>query len=138
VAAAEAVAGHIRVAVAFETLEYLRRGGRIGRATAFLGGLLRLKPILTVKDGEAFPVTRARSRAKAIDELLALCTEASGVTDIVILHTTTPGDAAALAARARQAAPDARLYEGRFGPVLGVHGGPGMLGIAVVARGGDS
>lgn len=72
-AAAESVAGRLRIAVAFETLEYLRRGGRIGRATAFLGGLLRLKPILTVKDGETFPVTRVRSRAKALDELFALC-----------------------------------------------------------------
>jgi DegV family protein with EDD domain len=134
VSAAESVARRIRVAVAFETLEYLRRGGRIGRAAAFLGGLLRLKPILTVKDGEAFPVTRARSRAKAIDELLALCTASGPPTDIVVLHTTTPDDAAGLAARAKALAPAARSYEGRFGPVLGVHGGPGMLGIAVVSE----
>ena len=71
VAAAESVASRLHVAVAFETLEYLRRGGRIGRARAFLGSLLRLKPILTVQDGEAAPLTRARSRSKAIDELLA-------------------------------------------------------------------
>jgi DegV family protein with EDD domain len=131
-AAAESVAGRLRVAVAFETLEYLRRGGRIGRARAFLGGLLRLKPILTVKDGEAFPVTRARSRARAIDHLLSLCTETPGVSDVVVAHTTTPADAEALASRARQALPGATVLLGRFGPVLGVHGGPGMLGIAVV------
>ena len=132
-AAAEAVAGRLHIAVAFETLEYLRRGGRIGRATAFLGGMLRLRPILTVKDGEAFPVTRARSRAKAIDELFKLVTENTGITDIVVLHTTTPDEADALAARARAAAPQATIYLGRFGPVLGVHGGPGMLGICVAA-----
>jgi DegV family protein with EDD domain len=132
-AAATAVAARLHIAVAFETLEYLRRGGRIGRARAFLGGLLRLKPILTVKDGEAFPVTRARSRAKAIDELFSLCTKHTGISDVVVLHTTTPEDAAALAQRAREALPDATVYEGRFGPVLGVHGGPGMLGICVVA-----
>lgn len=132
VAAADAVARRLRIAVAFETLEYLRRGGRIGRARAFLGGLLRLKPILTVKDGETFPVTRARSRAKAIEELFALVTKHRRVTDVVVLYTTTPEDAEALAERARAAVPDATVYRGRFGPVLGVHGGPGMLGIAVV------
>ncbi len=126
------MASRLHIAVAFETLEYLRRGGRIGRAAAFLGGLLRLKPILTVKDGEAFPVTRVRSRAKAIDELFALVTTHAPVEHIAVLHTTTPDDEQALAARAQSAAPTATLYHGRFGPVLGVHGGPGMLGIAVV------
>lgn len=131
-AAAENIATRIRVAVAFETLEYLRRGGRIGRARAFVGGLLRLKPVLTVKDGEAFPVTRARSRAKAIDELFALCTQMSSVSDIAVMHTTTPDEANQLAERARQAVPGATVYLGRFGPVLGVHGGPGMIGLAAV------
>ena len=132
VAAAESVSGRLHIAVAFETLEYLRRGGRIGRARAFLGGLLRLKPILTVKDGEAYPVTRVRSRGKALDELFALCAQDRRIDEIAVLHTTTPEDAAALAARAGAACPGAPLHLGRFGPVLGVHGGPGMLGIAVV------
>lgn len=131
VAAADAVSKRLDIAVAFETLEYLRRGGRIGRARAFLGGILRLKPILTVRDGEAYPVTRARSRAKAIEELFSLVTRHPRVTDVVVLHTTTPEDAEALAQRARAAVPNATVYLGRFGPVLGVHGGPGMLGIAV-------
>lgn len=132
VAAAESVGARLRIAVAFETLEYLRRGGRIGRARAFLGGLLKLKPILTVKDGEAHPVTRVRSRAKALDELFALCPQGHRIEEIAILNTTTPDDAAALAARVRAACPYVPLHLGRFGPVLGVHGGPGMLGIAVV------
>lgn len=132
VAAAESVAARLHVAVAFESLEYLRRGGRIGRARAFLGGLLRLKPILTVKDGEAFPVTRARSRSKAIDELFALTEKHAPIEEMVVLHTTTPADVEALAARVRAAYPSVPLHLGRFGPVLGVHGGPGMLGIAVV------
>lgn len=131
-AAAESVASRLRIAVTFETLEYLRRGGRIGRAKAFLGGLLRLKPILTVKDGEAYPVTRTRSRAKALDELFELC-GLPGVSEAAVLHTTTPDEASELAARARAALPGVTVHEGRFGPALGVHGGPGMIGIAVVA-----
>jgi DegV family protein with EDD domain len=133
VAAAESVAGRLHIAVAFETLEYLRRGGRIGRATAFVGGFLRLKPILTVKDGETFPVTRVRSRARALDELFALCAKDERIDEIAIMHTTTPEDAAALAERTRAARPGVPLHLGRFGPALGVHGGPGMLGFAVVA-----
>jgi DegV family protein with EDD domain len=133
-AAAESVAGRLRIGVAFETLEYLRRGGRIGRATAFVGGLLHLKPILTVKDGEAFPVTRVRSRAKAIGELLALATRHEPE-EIAVMHTTTPEDAEALAEQVRVARPGVPLHVGRFGPVLGVHGGPGMLGLAVVEAG---
>ncbi|MDE3096463.1 MAG: DegV family protein [Chloroflexota bacterium] len=134
VAAAESTARRLHVAVALETLEFLRRGGRIGRAQAFLGGLLRLKPVITVRDGEVVPLTRARSRAKALDELYALVAHAERVTEIAVLHTTTPDDAAHLAERARAASPDARLVVGRFGPALGVHGGPGMVGIAVVTE----
>jgi len=131
---AEETSRQIHVAVAFEALDFLRRGGRIGRATAFVGGMLRLKPILTVKDGETHPLSRARSRGKAIEELLSLATRYEGVSDIVVLHTTTPDDAEQLADRARRARPDARFVVGRFGPALGVHGGPGMLGIAVAAQ----
>jgi DegV family protein with EDD domain len=131
-AAAESVAARMHVLVAFETLEYLRRGGRIGRAQAFVGGLLGVKPILTVKDGEAFPVTRVRSRTKAIDQLFSLCSRFDSVAEVAVLHTTTPEDAERLAARAREALPGVTVHLGRFGPVLGVHGGPGMLGIAVV------
>ncbi len=131
-AAAEAAATKLHVAVAFESLEYLRRGGRIGRAKAFLGGLLRLKPILTVKDGEVAPLTRARSRAKAIDELFSLAITIDNVAEAVVLHTTTPDDASALAERVRAQLPGVTVHLGRFGTALGVHGGPGMLGIAVI------
>lgn len=131
-AAAEAASKKLHVAVAFESLEYLRRGGRIGRAKAFLGGLMRLKPILTVKDGESAPLTRVRSRAKALDELFKLAITIDNVAEAVILHTTTPDDASALAERVRAQLPGVTVHLGRFGPVLGVHGGPGMLGIAVI------
>jgi fatty acid-binding protein DegV len=79
-------------------------------------------------------VTRARSREKAIEELFSLCTKHTGISEAVVLHTTTPDDAARLAERARAALPGVTVHQGRFGPVLGVHGGPGMLGLAVVAN----
>lgn len=133
-AAAESVARRIKLLVTFETLDYLRRGGRIGRASAFVGGLLKLKPILTVKDGEAHPVARVRSRQKALDELFDLAMETKDVEDAVVLHTTTPEEAETLAQRVKAACPDTSLIVGRFGPALGVHGGPGMIGLAVVER----
>ena len=132
-AAAESVARRLKLLVTFESLEYLRRGGRIGRASAFVGGLLKLKPVLTVKDGEAHPVARVRSRQKALDQLLALAITNDRIDEAVVLHTTTPDDAEGLAARVRASCPGVPILVGRFGPVLGVHGGPGMLGLAVVA-----
>jgi len=131
-AVAESAASRIKLLVTFETLEYLRRGGRIGRASAFLGGLLKLKPVLTVKDGEAHPVARVRSRQKALDELLALALSAERLDEVAVLHTTTPQDAEDLAARVRESRPGVPLHLGRFGPALGVHGGPGMVGLAVI------
>jgi DegV family protein with EDD domain len=131
-AEAESVARRVKLLVTFETLDYLRRGGRIGRASAFVGGLLKLKPILTIQDGEAHPVSRVRSRQKALDALFALALESEAIDDAAVLHTTSPDEAEALAARVREARPAARLTVGRFGPVLGVHGGPGMIGLAVV------
>lgn len=131
-AAAESVARRLKLLVTFETLEYLRRGGRIGRASAFVGGLLKLKPILTVQNGETHPVARVRSRQKALDELLSLALSAERLDDVAVMHTTTPQDAEDLAARVREARPGVPVHIGRFGPALGVHGGPGMLGLAVV------
>jgi len=131
-AVAESVAGRLKLLVTFETLEYLRRGGRIGRASAFVGGLLKLKPILTVKDGEAHPVARVRSRQKALDELLALALSSKRLAEVAVMHSTTPQEADDLAARVRESRPGVPLHVGRFGPALGVHGGPGMLGLAVL------
>lgn len=121
-----------RLAVALATLEYLRRGGRIGRAQAFLGGLLRLKPILTIRDGEAFPISRVRTRRKALDEVLRLCLSDGEVVEAAVMHATTPDDARFLGDEISRRCPGATIHTGRFGPVLGVHGGPGLIGVCVV------
>lgn len=120
------------IAVALDTLEYLRRGGRIGRAQAFLGGILRLKPILSIRDGEVHPISRVRTRRKALDEVLRICTEGQPVEEAAIMHATTPDDARRLADEVARRWPGAQIHIGRFGPVLGAHGGPGLIGVAVV------
>jgi DegV family protein with EDD domain len=131
-AAARSVLARHRLAVAVDTLEYLRRGGRIGRAAAFLGGLLRVKPILTIRDGEAFPLARVRTRRKALEELLRICLEQGHVQEAAVMHATTPEDADFLAKEVAQRCPGVPVHTGRIGPVIGVHGGPGLIGLSVV------
>jgi DegV family protein with EDD domain len=131
--AARSVLRRERIAVGLDTLEYLRRGGRIGRAQAFLGGLLRLKPILTLRDGQTFPLTRVRTRPKMLAGVLRLCLEPGGeVQEAAVMHATTPEDARSLADELEGRHPGVPVRIGRFGPALGVHGGPGMVGLVVV------
>ncbi len=122
----------VHVFALLETLEYLRRGGRIGRATAFLGGVLSLKPILRIHDGEVHPAARVRTRRKAIDKMLELAMAYENIGEAAIMHGTTPEDAEALARRATERLPGVPVHTGHIGPVIGVHGGPGILGIIVV------
>jgi len=131
-AAARSVLRRQRLAVALDTLEYLRRGGRIGRAQAFLGSLLRLKPIVTVRDGETYPLARVRTRKKALEEVLRICLEGGVVEQAAVMYATNPDDAHELAAEIRRRAPSASVHVGRIGPVIGVHGGPGLIGVSVV------
>ncbi len=129
---ARSVLGRQRLAVALDTLEYLRRGGRIGRATAFIGGLLRLKPILTIRDGVASPLSRVRTRKKALDELLRVCLEPGDIEEAIVMHTTDIDDAVYLTEEIRRRFPNIPIHAGRIGPVIGVHAGPGLIGLAVI------
>jgi DegV family protein with EDD domain len=132
--AARSVLRRQRLAVALDTLEYLRRGGRIGRAQAFLGGLLRLKPILTIRDGEAYPLARVRTRRKALDEVLRICLEGVAITDAAVMDATTPDDARYVADEIVRRQPGVPVHTGRLGPVIGVHAGPGLIGLTVVTE----
>jgi DegV family protein with EDD domain len=131
-AAARSVLRRQRLAVTLDTLEYLRRGGRIGRATAFVGGLLRLKPIVTIRDGETHPLGRARTRRRALDEMLRICLDEGAVEQAIVMDSTTPDDARYLIDEVTKRCPGVPVHSGEIGPVIGVHGGPGMIGLAVV------
>jgi DegV family protein with EDD domain len=115
-----------------DTLEYLRRGGRIGRAAEFVGSLLRLKPLLSLQGGEVVPIGRVRTKARALDELLERAAALQPIERMMAVHATTPDELDALAARLRALAPEAPITTGRIGPVIGVHGGPGLLAFAIV------
>jgi DegV family protein with EDD domain len=132
VAAARSVCRRVHALALLETLEYLRRGGRIGRAQAFLGSVLNLKPIIAIRDGVVHPVARVRTRARALDQLFRYAMAYGDLEDVAIMHGTTPEDAEMLAQRVREHLPGVPVCVGRLGPALGVHGGPGIIGIVVV------
>ena len=130
-AAARGIVDDIHLLVLFDTLKYIARGGRIGRAKALLGSILNVKPLLTIKDGEFVPVGQVRSRAKGIERLFELARDASNnIAELAVIHSTTPDEAETLAKRLREFLPADKIHIARFGPVLGVHGGPGVLAVA--------
>jgi len=116
----------------FDTLKYLLLGGRIGKAKALLGGVLNLKPVLTLRDGELHPIGNVRTKGKAIDRLTEFVKNALGIQELAVVHTTTPDDASRLKDILSPLVGKNRLHLARMGPALGVHGGPGVL--AVVFR----
>jgi DegV family protein with EDD domain len=120
------------VRMALETLEYLRRGGRIGKAQAFLGTMLKVIPILGIKDGEVFPYVREHSRARAIEHLYDFASDFSRIEGIGVEHATTPDEAETLVKRLKAKFPRTRIYLSRVSPVIGAHVGPGVLGVAVL------
>ena len=115
-----------------DTLEYLRRGGRIGRAGEVLGSLLQVKPLLSLRNGEIEPIGRVRTKQKAIEDLLRRAAELRPFEQMMASHAAAPDDLDQLAARLRALAPDVPLVTGEVGPVIGVHAGPGLLAFAVV------
>jgi DegV family protein with EDD domain len=118
--------------MAFDTLEYLKRGGRIGTAQAFLGSMLKVNPVLTIKNGVTEGVARLRSRAKAIDYLCDFAMSFPDVEEIAIEDATTPEEAAALVRRLScRFSPDT-IIRTKVSPVIGTHVGPRVLGVGVL------
>ncbi|MCY3913489.1 MAG: DegV family protein [Chloroflexi bacterium] len=117
--------------ITVDTLKYLKMGGRIGKAQAFLGGLLDFKPIVCVRDGEVHPVERPRTRRRAIARLTSIVRDLAPIRSLHVSYTTGAQDAVVIRdALADLVDPDA-LVESRFGPVLGTHLGPNTIGVAV-------
>jgi len=111
----------------FDTLEYLRKGGRIGRAQALLGGLLKITPILTLREGIVTPVQRTRSRTQAIDALVNLVKGANKIDALMLEHATTPDDLEILAKRVAEFYPRDKTYFSTVNAVIGAHVGPHVL-----------
>jgi len=122
----------VHVRVSFDTLEYLRRGGRIGKAQALLGSLLKVNPVVGVKDGATFPIARPRNRAQAMDFLVNFVKGFSRIEAVAIEDATTPNDLQTLAERLKDVVPPERIYHSKVSPVVGTHVGPHALAVAVL------
>lgn len=136
----EAMRHRIHLLFVVDTLEYLARGGRIGQAQAWFGGLLGIKPILGVVNGEVVPVDRVRGGANAQARLVALLkerVEAGRPVVVGIAHAAAPEWAARLRGLLHGAFEIAELLESEIGPVVGTHVGPGCVGAAVFQPTGD-
>lgn len=121
----------VHVVCLVDTLEYLQRGGRIGRARAFLGTLLNIRPILKLEDGEVQPLEKVRTRSKAIDWLVEFVELFPQIDRLAILHSNSPSDVEMLLRRLEPLYPRDRIMVGHYGPVIGAHVGPGGIGIVV-------
>jgi DegV family protein with EDD domain len=117
---------------AFDTLEYLERGGRIGKAQAFLGSLLKVNPIIGLKDGEVYPIGRERSRAKAIDRLYDFATSFGNVEGLAVEYAADLNEANKLVQRLRSVYSEIPIYLSRTSPAIGTHTGPGLIVVTVL------
>jgi DegV family protein with EDD domain len=136
--AAADVAARCRMFFSVETLDRLRRGGRIGAAAALLGTALSVKPLLHVAQGRILPLEKVRTTAKAAQRLVELAVKAAGdgPVDLAVHHLGAAARAEEVAARLRERLPEAaRLLVSEVGAVIGAHVGMGLLGVVVVPRG---
>jgi DegV family protein with EDD domain len=135
--AAADVAARCRVFFCVDTLDRLRRGGRIGAAAALLGSALAVKPLLHVAQGRIVPLEKVRTTARAAQRMVELAVRAAGdgPVDLAVHHLGAAERADELAQRLRDRLPRvARLLVTEVGAVIGAHAGTGLLGIVVVPR----
>ena len=116
----------------FETLEYLQKGGRIGKAQALVGSILKIKPMIIVRNGEVHPLGKARTFPKALAQMKETVRGFAPIDSLAVMHSTTPELAFEVAEDLGDMLPrGAEPHIARFGPALGVYAGPGALGIAL-------
>ncbi|MFC1984389.1 DegV family protein [Chloroflexota bacterium] len=116
----------------FDTLKYLAKGGRIGKAQGLLGAVLSIKPVLTVKNGEMSPLTRLRSRAAGMDYLYNFAAGFSHIEELAVEHATTPDDADRLIERLGSLFPKEHIYRSTISPVVGTYAGPGAMAVTIL------
>jgi DegV family protein with EDD domain len=132
-ARAEEAREELKMWFAVDTLEFLKRSGRIGAASAWIGSTLKIKPILTLEQ-EITPVERVRTSGRAFERMVAYAEERhdAGANGWVVQHIQSRDEAERLAERCRHVFESDPLFVSEIGPVLGVHTGPGLLGVGGV------
>ena len=136
------IAGRVRQSLglhhglfALDTLEYLQKGGRIGKAQAFVGSILNVKPILGLEDGAVLPIERARNLQRGLRRLLELAHQEAPLTRLAVIHSTDPLMARGLRQELSDLLPEDQIISARFGATLGTYIGPGGLGVALIRAG---
>lgn len=114
-----------------ETLDHLRRGGRIGKAAQMVGSILQLRPLLRVEEGQVVPFERTRTRSKAIASLVRFTRELAAIEQAAVIYNTTHEEALQLAAQIGEVAHKDNIPVVQFGPVISTHVGPGVLGVVL-------
>lgn len=130
----EFVRDNMRIGFVVDSLEHLQKGGRIGKASVFLGTLLSVKPMLSIREGEVSPLDKVRTRRRAVERLVEwLAGEVGTERDVHIgvVHLNAPEDAEALRQRCAQTFRSTTVFISELGAVLGVHVGPGTVGVCV-------
>jgi DegV family protein with EDD domain len=132
VAQVEEARARLRIFALLETLEFLQRGGRVGRAAALAGTLLSVKPILTVRDGEVAPLERVRTMNGALRRLVELVVGLGPIEKLGVIDGDAVSNAEEVARQLQAHYPELTVDRGELGPVVGTHGGPGVVGVAVL------
>jgi DegV family protein with EDD domain len=124
--------GRVRILALLETLEFLQRGGRIGRAAAFAGTLLSVKPILSVRDGDVAPVERVRTMNGALRRMVELVVANGPLERLGVIDGDAAANAAQVAGQLAARYPELTVERGELGPVVGTHSGPGVVGVGML------
>ena len=120
--------------MAFDTLKYLARGGRIGKAKGLLGVLLSVKPVLTLKDGEVSPLTQVRTMKAGMDVLYNFAAGYKVIDEMAVEYATTPDIADSLIDRLSSLYPKEKIYRTTVSPVLGAYTGPSVISVSVMGK----
>lgn len=132
VSAAQARAGRSYAFAMVDTLEYLQRGGRIGKAQAFMGSLLKVKPILKVANGEVLPVDRPRNLRRGLQRLEELVREQGPASKLAVAYTTDAGPAEEMRNRLSDLVDPENTYTLQVGSAIGAHIGPGAVAVSTL------
>ena len=133
-AAARSVMARNRVVVTLDTLEFLQKGGRIGRASALVGSALRIKPLIHIDGGEVAPFDRVRTRSKAVRRLEEVALEDRTIETLFVIYSDNDASAAELVEHVMPHLPHTRIEVIQTGPTVGAYLGPNALGICAVKR----
>ncbi|GAB6181616.1 DegV family protein [Desulfotomaculum defluvii] len=121
----------IKILFLVDSLQYLERGGRIGKAQAFLGSLLNIKPILCIRDGLVYPYEKVRGKAKGLERMIRIVEKDTDGAEIVcaVLGGGDPRARETLLQKTKERLNCREIWQGDVGPVIGCHTGPGVVGI---------